>query len=223
MTHRPHHQEPPHDPPRDDGARRFPSEAEWLDLPAPDMAPDSAFVERTLRAVLQDRGQEYIDEDPARLPPLAPGFLAAFAPPPPSADFAARTLQQIECEQSERLRNLLRRYVTPEPSPDFVQRTLLALRQQPRPVIRWFRARRVLALAAAAALLLWLLPWPRSSHESLQTREIRAGAGLNASTWSASPWALARRHLRAEANATSLPLAAADGLLLVADAHGGHR
>lgn len=123
MTHR-----PPEQP-----LREFPGEGEWLDLPAPDIGAD--FVDRTLRAVLEDRGQDYVDEDPDALPALPPAALQSYAPPP-SPQFVDRALQRLEADQAARLRALLLRYVAPEPSADFVARTLRALRKEPQPVVR---------------------------------------------------------------------------------------
>ncbi|GAB4148063.1 MAG: hypothetical protein Fur0037_16310 [Planctomycetota bacterium] len=192
--------------------QRFPSEREWLNLEPPAIAGD--FVDRTLRAVRADLGLEYVDEDPESTPPIPAELLRAYAVEP-SGDFVERTLDRIEQQHQDGLHRLLLRYVAPEPSQDFVERTLAALRRDAVRGPGRVLLRRVLAVAAAAAIFLLPVPWPFRRPERAQEIEIAADRGLWASTWSASPWSIARRRARWAENQGALVLAAPDGLFLL--------
>jgi hypothetical protein len=136
--------------------RSFPSESEWMDLPAPPIADD--FVARTL-AALRETARHETDQHGTNLRSdqpevategaaegtvvghlLTPDLLAAFKAPEPSKDFVARTLQAVQDDRRSRWRDLLAKYVAPEPSPEFVARTLRALANDgnlsPRPAAR---------------------------------------------------------------------------------------
>ncbi len=150
-------------------AAPFPSEAEWLAVPAPPFAED--FVERTLAAIVDDAGA-------GREPDLglARGRLAAFGPGEPSADFVERTLQRLRDDRRARWRALLARHVAPDPSPEFVQRTLAALARDRGAGGRGqgaarrlrqvrFAALPLLAAAAAAVWFGWLRQPPAPPFE----------------------------------------------------------
>ncbi len=136
--------------------RSFPSESEWMNLPAPPIADD--FVARTL-AALRETARHETDQHGTNLRSdqpevategaaegtvvghlLTPDLLAAFKAPEPSKDFVARTLQAVQDDRRSRWRDLLAKYVAPEPSPEFVARTLRALANDgnlsPRPAAR---------------------------------------------------------------------------------------
>jgi hypothetical protein len=121
----------------------------------------------------------------------------------------------VRADRSSRLRALLRRYVAPEPTPDFVARTLLALRGQPpaRHPLLWFKLS-VAGLAAAALLLLY--PWPTPTPNRLAEAVLAIDRG-SAAAFSPAPVATIAA-AAARAADGQLPVAAADGLLLLADA-----
>ncbi|MCB9878225.1 MAG: hypothetical protein H6835_11560 [Planctomycetes bacterium] len=120
------------------GEHGFPGEADWLDLPMPELpegplAPEGAaadagvddFVSRVLRARDEDR---QLDAGLARLDQELPkALLQHFAPPPIGDDFVESAVAAIQLDRQRRWRALLARYVAPEPSPEFVNRTLDAL------------------------------------------------------------------------------------------------
>lgn len=116
-----------------DAARRFPSEAEWLDLPMPsdaDLYGDEeqeagSFAERVLRA----RQEELkVDEQLAELDRVLPSdVLHQHRAPEPGASFVDDTVRRIRADRQQRWAETLSRYVAPEPSPEFVDRTLAAL------------------------------------------------------------------------------------------------
>ncbi len=107
-------------------AMPFPTEQEWLTLPAPPIAAD--FVARTLAAVAADLEQTRPRQESEDVEPeLSPAQLATFGPDAPSPDFVDRTLRRLLDDRRDRWHELLARYVAPEPSPAFVQRTLAAL------------------------------------------------------------------------------------------------
>ncbi|MBL8729274.1 MAG: hypothetical protein JNM25_12630 [Planctomycetes bacterium] len=143
----------------------FPSEGEWLDLPAPPadeltIAPD--FVDRTLQAVAAaPTAEQELDR-----PLLDAVRRRAFAAPEPSPTFVDDTLAALRRDKTARWRELLTRHIAPEPSPQFVARTLAALAAERgvgaadgdriARLHRWrFAAWPLLAVAAAA--MLWLL------------------------------------------------------------------
>lgn len=126
---------------RADDGRQFPAESEWLDLPIPDAAPSPgegselpsrSFVDRVVQALHEERALdgalEALDRDLPRI------VLQAHTPPPPSADFVARTLAAARQERRSHWQQLLARHVAPEPSPQFVEQTLAALREAAAPL-----------------------------------------------------------------------------------------
>lgn len=178
MTMDRHDQDPHHERRFDGIDRPFPSEAEWLDLPAPPISAD--FVARVVAAVSTDA--EVAAERPGTIAGhlLTPTLLNAYAAPEPTADFVARTLQAVADDRRRHWRDLLARYVAPEPSAAFVQRTLRALAAE-RPAAptdqttslgptaplasitrrgRWRASVWFTMLAAAAALVVAALAWP---------------------------------------------------------------
>ncbi len=175
----------------------FPSESEWLDLPAPPaeeltIAPD--FVERTLQA-LAAAGEG------APEPMLTADRLRAFAAPEPSPDFVADTLQALRQDKKARWRELLTRHIAPEPSPEFVARTLAALAADREVAAqrgaggsdritrlhRWrLAAWPLLAVAAAAAVWLLLRPAPQPP---IELRFAQQEPAAFAQAWSPSPLA----------------------------------
>lgn len=162
-----------------DAVRRFPSEDEWLDLPAPDLSddgsePQPSFAESFADRVMQARKDELeLDAELAQLDKDLPNeLLQQFGAPDPSAAFVDDTVKAVMNDRRQRWQQMLSRYVAPEPSPEFVSRTLAALnegkatggapdatprlphRTGPRPRSNW----PVFSLvAAAAAAMLWVL------------------------------------------------------------------
>jgi len=113
-----------------DAVRRFPSEDEWLDLPAPDEASPSSeqtsFADRVMRA--REEEQE-LDAELQKLDAALPNdVLQHFAAPTPSTDFVDATVDVVMNDRRQRWQEMLSRYVAPEPSPAFVSRTLDALK-----------------------------------------------------------------------------------------------
>lgn len=113
-----------------DAVRRFPSEAEWLDLPAPDDAGSSSeqlsFTDRVMRA--REEEQE-LDAELQKLDAALPNdVLQQFKAPSPSTDFVANTVAVVMNDRRQRWQEMLSRHVAPEPSPAFVSRTLAALK-----------------------------------------------------------------------------------------------
>jgi hypothetical protein len=202
---------------RDDEMRDFPSEAEWLSLPAPDIRPD--FVADTLALVRAEQEQHgVLPAGAAATEEIPPALLAAFAAPATSPAFVERTLQMVQRDRQGRLLALLARYVAPEPTPDFVQRTLRALLGDRRPVRRpWLRhGLRGLAVAAAAALLLFTLPWPQHRIGSVEEAVLRTQPAAFAAAWTPNPLGVLVDYGRAAREPDALPLGAPDGLLLLA-------
>lgn len=154
---------------REPDFREFPSEAEWLRLPAPDISTD--FVARTLlrldaerRATMEPGLAEARESEPDEAESV--GWAAAlqhYEAPTPSADFVTRTVSRIQQQQRSRWSSLLSRYVVPPVTPEFVERTLQALRVEAgggRVFAHPASARRFAALpwllaAALLAVTLW--------------------------------------------------------------------
>ena len=169
---------------------RFPSEAEWLQLPwppasdhsaptDPDQPPtgsaaadsdrndsdqddsDRSFVERTLQALAADQEFERgLDELDRALPKL---LLSCYTAPAPSPQFVSRTLQALERDRRQHWQQLLARHVAPEPSPQFVARTLRALAAERTPGASGeAEPRRSLPIAGAAphSRRSWSWRWP---------------------------------------------------------------
>lgn len=155
----------------------FPSEEEWLRLPAPEIS--AGFVERAWQKVRAERAAD--DR-------VIAAWLAAYRVPEPSPEFVEGTLRRIRAPIWQRLAS---GPPVPEPSPDFVDRVLRAL-QQARPAPQRPRARAgTWIAAAAAALLLVALPWAL-----LVPRDARAPSHLPfevlpAQVFTPDPWATA--------------------------------
>jgi len=190
--------------------RPFPSEAEWLDLPAPPITDD--FAARTILA-LRAAGNEAGDD------PLTPELLAAFAAPEPSRGFAATTLRAVQDDRLARWRELLARYVAPDPSPDFVARTLRALARtgadEPHPAPRtgaraWTWP--LLAIAAAAALFVLL---QRPGQPPVELRIAQQVRPAYAYAYASSPLPAVLAVLARQADPSALPNGGADGLWLL--------
>jgi hypothetical protein len=190
----------------------------------------SAFVERVLGA-----WREELDAENAELDRLLaeqdadwPSELfLAHAAPEPAPDFAARTVRAARDDRQHRWQQLLAQYVAPAPSAAFVARTLAALQRvesgdevplgsaPPRRTTSALRRLAPgLALAAAAALLLWLRP--TTNAPPLEVRVTQHLTPAHAAAHTASPLgailATAARH----DEPLSLPLAA-DGLWLLTE------
>lgn len=159
----------------------FPDEADWLDLPCPEVSSD--FVEATLRR-LREAPVEATDNTERALPRE---FLDTYEVPEPSSSFVQGTLDRLQHERPNRWRLLLAEQAVPEPSPDFVDRVLAALRVErdevsPTAPIRSLRRLAWTAAAAivlAAASIFWLNTG--SSLAPLDT--------LSARAYSPDPWA----------------------------------
>ncbi len=126
-----------------EAARHFPSEEEWLDLPAPDLgsepasSPESSaeaatpeatsFADRVMRAREEEQA---LDAQLADLHQALPNdLLQQFTAPTPSKSFVEDTVATVMNDRRNRWQQMLSRYVAPEPSPVFVSRTLTALRR----------------------------------------------------------------------------------------------
>ncbi len=213
-------------------ARPFPSEAEWLDLPLPTAAElgwpsdrdaaASAFVDRIVEVIRDERAldQAIAAEDKA-VPRI---LLATHTPPPPSADFIARTVGAVHNDRRARWQRLLARYVSPEPTPQFVARTLAALggdRSKAPPARAPLASRWPWFLAAAAvlfALFVWRLPGEASWEVRLA--EATTPAFAHRATGNSLALLLVENERRREPDA--LTMASADGVwLLLGDTPAG--
>jgi len=190
----------------------FPSEAEWLDLPPPPIAPD--FVARTVAAVLAAGNAAGPEGGPSR------EQLASFAPPEPSPDFVARTLQAVRQDRVRRWRELLARYVAPEPSPAFVARTLRALADRPVATGGTAAAARrrrwtgpLLAAAAAVVTAIWLLR--AQTAPPLEARLAGAVRPAFAHGYAAASLPGLLAALERDADPAALPAGGADGTWLL--------
>ncbi len=163
----------------------FPSEAEWLQQPAPPVSAD--FVERTLAAV---------DAQRAGTPAALQELLAAHRVPEVSPDFVERTYQRLLREQSPSWQRLMRRYHAPEPTGDFVERVLRAIAPAPAP--RRARALRSWTAAAAAAVVCVGLGWWWSASTGGAPRTPALQGELVQATGAFSPdrWGTAMTRLR---------------------------
>ena len=197
---------------QNDETQDWPELTEWPQL-MPNQVSDD-FVERTFQRVVQDQrriAQEADQVDDVQFPP---GFLDTYQVPEPSGKFSSRLMARLEKgEPLSTWQRQLATYTTPEPSQDFVDRTLAALERfgdTPRP--RALRAtnlrfkRPALYAAAAAAVLVTALLWPRT--EPLPS--------ITASAYSASPFATAMAAQIQAGDVGALDLGAPDPLLLMA-------
>jgi hypothetical protein len=235
--------EPEHPFAGDDDPRehRFPSEAEWLQLPWPptaaampaaDAEPGGTggdFVERTLQALAADQELERgLDELDRALPKL---LLSTYTAPAPSPQFVSRTLQALERDRRQHWQQLLARHVAPEPSPQFVARTLRALAaERPAGAAGGLQARRalpgaaphsrrrwrwpLLALAAGAAIAAWQLAPRRATPLPFEQRVLAASSPAFAFHHGTSPLAAVVATAAARHEPMALASAGADGLWL---------
>ncbi len=208
--------------------RSFPSEAEWLHLPAPGLedsgleepglqesAPEELriaddFVARTVRAVQESRA------------------FSTFDAPAASNDFVARTVAAVHKDRRARWHELLARHVAPNPSRAFVARTLAALaadqevgatrgaasgRSRTRSRRRfWLRAWPVLALAAAAVFWLAL---GRPAPAPLELRIAQGEPAAFAHAYAATPLPAVLACLSNTADPSAFPDGGADGVWLL--------
>lgn len=197
--------------------REFPSEAEWLDLPVPEIAPD--FVDRTLAARQLDLLAHADAEPDLAGHLLTPSHLAAHAAPEPSPDFVARTVRTVLADRHRRWRETLAKYVAPEPSPTFVSKTLAALATDRGPAPAAPRGRRasdwhwpLLAIAASIAAVLLLRPPSQAPLEQRLAAEARPSLAVG---YAASPLPAILAALEHAEDPFGLPSGGADGMHLL--------
>lgn len=207
--------------------RPFPSEAEWLSLPAPPVADD--FVARTLAALQQDRQSRPAEPAAAEAETddgggvaghlLTPDLLRHFAPPEPTTDFVARTLRAVQDDRRSRWRELLARHVAPEPTPEFVARTLRALaedRSGPATVRRsWSLQRWLPPLLLAAATVTALVLLQSQPAAPLEQRLAAAARPSSTLAYAATPLAAVFGAAAAAAEPRALSSGGADGMWLL--------
>lgn len=193
----------------------FPSEGEWLDLPAPPaneltIAPD--FVDRTLQAVAAaPTAEQELDR-----PLLDAVRRRAFAAPEPSPTFVDDTLAALRRDKTARWRELLTRHIAPEPSPEFVARTLDALRADVQPVAtKW--AWPLVGIAAGAAM--WLAFGHRTetlgTAEPLELRLARASSPAFSHSYAVTPLPAVLSLVAHDDDPYALPDAVIDGPWIV--------
>ncbi len=210
---------------RADGGRPFPAESEWLELSIPDDGPGEgselpsrSFVDRVVQALHEERALdgalEALDRDLPRI------VLQAHSPPPPSADFVARTLAAARQERRTHWQQLLARHVAPQPSPQFVEQTLAALRQEAAvphhrgrgPASSWRRLGWPV-LAAAAALVLWNA-LGRGTGTAFEVQIVQHAAPAYAHAWASGPTGVLRAQRADVDDPTALASGTPDGLWL---------
>jgi hypothetical protein len=202
---------------RDDDARDerdFPSEAAWLQLPAPEIS--AQFIDDTVARILADRELAEEAREPVELSRAA---LDAFAPPPVAADFVAATLARVQRDRHEHWRALLARYVAPEPSPEFVDRTVRAL--LPSPGLPARRSWLPMLLTAAAAVLLAVAMWPQPRRSTFEHAVSQAVPASLAMRYSATPLGTLTSLAETADEPFALPHAALDGAWLWQQSEGG--
>lgn len=226
--------DPFHDGPADGAfpGHEFPSEAEWLSLPVPEIAAD--FVDRTLAARQADplaHGDQAPDDAAVHGDLdlaghlLTPHHLQAHTAPEPSADFVARTVRTVLADRQQRWREALAKYVAPEPSPAFVSKTLAALAtdqplRNPVPPARrspvWLWPLLAVAASVAAVLLL-----QERGPAPLEHRLAEAARPAWSVGYATSPLPAILAELERAEDPRSLPSGGADGLHLLL--HRGRR
>ncbi len=214
-----------------DAARRFPSETEWLDLPAPPAGEISAegkdrggFADRVMGALRDERATDReLDALDRALPPEA---LAWFEAPAPGPTFVEDTMARLRRDRAQRVAETLSRYVSPEPAPAFVDRTMAALREEhggraaqpaasaPRRAVPRRAVPGWALVSAAAAALLWLTRTePARAPLELRLADGRPTAASYAASF--SPMAAIAARVAADEEPDAIFDQPADGLWLL--------